>query len=173
MVDTPGHADFGGEVERVVGMVEGAILVVDAGEGPLAQTKFVLAKALRYGLRPILLLNKVDRPSVSEERCNEVESLVFDLFANLGASEEQLDFPVLYASAKEGWASSTFTKNPPDDAKNMSQLLDAVISHVPPPTASIDAPFQMLFHSGFHDGKGLLSWANIDWTYFFWTHTGW
>lgn len=144
MVDTPGHADFGGEVERVVGMVEGAILVVDAGEGPLAQTKFVLAKALRYGLRPILLLNKVDRPSVSEERCNEVESLVFDLFANLGASEEQLDFPVLYASAKEGWASSTFTKNPPDDAKNMSQLLDAVISHVPPPTASIDAPFQML-----------------------------
>ncbi|KAL4573469.1 hypothetical protein LXL04_020277 [Taraxacum kok-saghyz] len=86
MVDTPGHADFGGEVERVVGMVEGAILVVDAGEGPLAQTKFVLAKALRYGLRPILLLNKVDRPFVSEERCDEVESLVFDLFANLGAS---------------------------------------------------------------------------------------
>uniref|UniRef100_A0A5B6ZQ40 Tr-type G domain-containing protein n=1 Tax=Davidia involucrata TaxID=16924 RepID=A0A5B6ZQ40_DAVIN len=144
MVDTPGHADFGGEVERVVGMVEGAILVVDAGEGPLAQTKFVLAKALKYGLRPILLLNKVDRPAVSEERCNEVESLVFDLFANLGASEEQLDFPVLYASAKEGWASSTFTKNPPDDAKNMSLLLDAIIRHVPPPTASLDTPFQML-----------------------------
>ncbi|KAI6697294.1 hypothetical protein NL676_017413 [Syzygium grande] len=102
MVDTPGHADFGGEVERVVGMVEGAVLLVDAGEGPLAQTKFVLAKALKYGLRPILLLNKVDRPSVSEERCNEVESLVFDLFASLGATEEQLDFPVLYASAKEG-----------------------------------------------------------------------
>ncbi|XP_044466805.1 50S ribosomal subunit assembly factor BipA isoform X2 [Mangifera indica] len=144
MVDTPGHADFGGEVERVVGMVEGAILVVDAGEGPLAQTKFVLAKALKYGLRPILLLNKVDRPAVSEERCNEVESLVFDLFANLGATEEQLDFPVLYASAKEGWASSTFTKDPPGDAKNMSQLLDAVIRHVPPPNASLEAPFQML-----------------------------
>ncbi|KAL3502709.1 hypothetical protein ACH5RR_037158 [Cinchona calisaya] len=144
MVDTPGHADFGGEVERVVGMVEGAILVVDAGEGPLAQTKFVLAKALKYGLRPILLLNKVDRPAVTEERCNEVESLVFDLFANLGASEEQLDFPVLYASAKEGWASSNYTKYPPDDAKNMSQLLDAIIRHVPPPTASLDAPFQML-----------------------------
>ncbi|KAK9285503.1 hypothetical protein L1049_024697 [Liquidambar formosana] len=140
MVDTPGHADFGGEVERVVGMVEGAILVVDAGEGPLAQTKFVLAKALKYGLRPILLLNKVDRPAVSEERCDEVESLVFDLFANLGATEEQLEFPVLYASAKEGWASSTFTKNPPDDARNMSQLLDAVIRHVPPPTASLDMP---------------------------------
>ncbi|XP_062153477.1 uncharacterized protein LOC133861698 [Alnus glutinosa] len=144
MVDTPGHADFGGEVELVVGMVEGAILVVDAGEGPLAQTKFVLAKALKYGLRPILLLNKVDRPAVSEERCNEVESLVFDLFANLGATEEQLDFPVLYASAKEGWTSTTFTKDPPADARNMSELLDAVIKHVPPPTANIDAPFKML-----------------------------
>ncbi|XP_014524414.1 uncharacterized protein LOC106780634 isoform X2 [Vigna radiata var. radiata] len=144
MVDTPGHADFGGEVERVVGMVEGAILVVDAGEGPLAQTKFVLAKALKYGLRPVLLLNKVDRPSVTEETCNEVESLVFDLFANLGATEEQLDFPVLYASAKEGWASTTFTKDPPAETKNMSQLLDAVVTHVPPPNANTDAPFQML-----------------------------
>ncbi|GAB2274757.1 hypothetical protein Dimus_009530 [Dionaea muscipula] len=144
MVDTPGHADFGGEVERVVGMVEGAILVVDAGEGPLAQTKFVLAKALKYGLHPILLLNKVDRHSVSEERCNEVESLVFDLFANLGASEEQLDFPVLYASAKEGWASSTFTKSPPDEARNMAELLDTIVRHVPSPTANLDAPFQML-----------------------------
>ncbi|CAK7323987.1 unnamed protein product [Dovyalis caffra] len=144
MVDTPGHADFGGEVERVVGMVEGAILVVDAGEGPLAQTKFVLAKALKYGIRPILLLNKVDRPAVSEERCDEVESLVFDLFANLGATEEQLDFPVLYASAKEGWASSSFTKDPPADSKNMAQLLDAIIRHVPSPKANLDAPFQML-----------------------------
>ncbi|KAL2328146.1 hypothetical protein Fmac_021573 [Flemingia macrophylla] len=144
MVDTPGHADFGGEVERVVGMVEGAILVVDAGEGPLAQTKFVLAKALKFGLRPILLLNKVDRPSVTEETCDEVEGLVFDLFANLGATEEQLDFPVLYASAKEGWASSTFTKDPPAQAKNMSQLLDTVVRHVPSPSASINKPFQML-----------------------------
>ncbi|GKV02790.1 hypothetical protein SLEP1_g15179 [Rubroshorea leprosula] len=125
-------------------MVEGAILVVDAGEGPLAQTKFVLAKALKYGLRPILLLNKVDRPAVSEERCNEVETLVFDLFANLGATEEQLDFPVLYASAKEGWASSTFTKDPPTEQRNMSQLLDTIIKHVPSPKASLDAPFQML-----------------------------
>ncbi|CAL9132509.1 unnamed protein product [Musa textilis] len=144
MVDTPGHADFGGEVERVVGMVEGAVLVVDAGEGPLAQTKFVVAKALKLGLRPILLLNKVDRPSVSEETCNEVESLVFDLFANLGATEEQLDFPVLYASAKEGWASLTFTKNPAADARNMSPLLDAIIKHVPSPAANLEAPFQML-----------------------------
>ncbi|XP_068664454.1 uncharacterized protein [Aristolochia californica] len=144
MVDTPGHADFGGEVERVVGMVEGAILVVDACEGPLAQTRFVLAKALKYGLRPILLLNKVDKVTVSEERCNEVESLVFDLFANLGATEEQLDFPVLYASAKAGWASSTFIKNPDNDVTNMSQLLDAILNHVPPPTASLDVPFRML-----------------------------
>ncbi|KAJ4840946.1 hypothetical protein Tsubulata_023075 [Turnera subulata] len=144
MVDTPGHADFGGEVERVVGMVEGAILVVDAGEGPLAQTKFVVAKALKYGIRPLLLLNKVDRLEVTEERCNEVESLVFDLFANLGATDEQLEFPVLYASAKQGWASSTFTKDPPADAKNMSQLLDAIVNHVPPPNASLDDPFQML-----------------------------
>ncbi|EPS59381.1 hypothetical protein M569_15427, partial [Genlisea aurea] len=144
MVDTPGHADFGGEVERVVGMVEGAVLVVDAGEGPLAQTKFVLAKALKYGLRPLLLLNKVDRPSVTEERCSEVESLVFDLFANLGATEEQLEFPVLYASAKEGWASLSYTKNPPDDSRNMAALLDAIVRHVPPPTVNIDGPFQML-----------------------------
>ncbi|WVZ03120.1 hypothetical protein V8G54_023926 [Vigna mungo] len=155
MVDTPGHADFGGEVERVVGMVEGAILVVDAGEGPLAQTKFVLAKALKYGLRPILLLNKVDRPSVTEETCDEVESLVFDLFANLGATEEQLDFPVLYASAKEGWASTTFTKDPPAETKNMSQLLDAVVTHVPAPNANTDAPFQML------DCKVLIQWADL------------
>ncbi|KAI3994880.1 hypothetical protein MKX01_037431 [Papaver californicum] len=132
MVDTPGYADFGGEVERVVGMVEGAILV------------FVLAKALKYGLLPFLLLNKVDRPSVTEERCDEVESLVFDLFANLGATEEQLDFPVLYASAKQGWASSTFTKESAADSKNMSQLLDAVVKHVLAPKANLDTPFQML-----------------------------
>lgn len=144
MVDTPGHADFGGEVERVVGMVEGAILVVDAGEGPLAQTKFVVAKALKRGIRPILLLNKVDRPSVSEERCGEVESLIFDLFANLGASEEQLEFPVLYASAKEGWASQTFTKQPAADQRNMSALLDSILKYVPPPQGDLEAPFRML-----------------------------
>ncbi|KAJ3695252.1 hypothetical protein LUZ60_000629 [Juncus effusus] len=144
MVDTPGHADFGGEVERVVGMVEGAVLVVDAGEGPLAQTKFVLSKALKYGIRPILLLNKVDRPSVSEETCNEVESLVFDLFANLGATEEQLDFPVLYASAKEGWASLKYTKCPCENEKNMAPLLDSILKYVPPPNANLEEPFQML-----------------------------
>ncbi|MCO5571830.1 hypothetical protein L7F22_025578 [Adiantum nelumboides] len=144
VVDTPGHADFGGEVERVIGMVEGAILVVDAGEGPLAQTKFVVAKALKLGLRPILLLNKVDRPTVTAERCGEVESLIFDLFANLGATEEQLEFPVLYASAKEGWASRTFVKAPKEEERNMAPLLDAVLKFVPPPKGETKAPFQML-----------------------------
>lgn len=144
VVDTPGHADFGGEVERVIGMVEGAILVVDAGEGPLAQTKFVVAKALKFGLRPILLLNKVDRPTVTAERCGEVESQIFDLFANLGATEEQLEFPVLYASAKEGWASRTFVKEPKEEERNMAPLLDAVLKFVPPPKGEIKAPFQML-----------------------------
>ncbi|CAM6121657.1 unnamed protein product [Calypogeia fissa] len=143
MVDTPGHADFGGEVERVVGMVDGAVLVVDAGEGPLAQTKFVVAKALSRGIRPILLLNKVDRPSVTEERCGEVESMIFDLFANLGATDEQLEFPVLYASAKEGWASREFTKGGIPD-QNMSPLLDAIIQHVAAPKGDLHAPFQML-----------------------------
>ncbi|CAN1816502.1 50S ribosomal subunit assembly factor BipA [Linum perenne] len=145
MVDTPtpGHAGFDDQVELGVGMAEGAILVVDACEGPLAQAKFVLTKVLKYGLKPILLLNNVDRPSVSEERCNEVESLVYDLFANLGATEKQLDFPVLYASAKEGWASSTYTKDPPAEARNMSELLDAIIRHVPSPNTSIDRPFRM------------------------------
>eukprot|EP00249_Psilotum_nudum_P022715 c28620_g1_i1 orf=1236-2924(-) len=143
VVDTPGHADFGGEVERVVGMVEGAVLVVDAGEGPLAQTKFVVAKALKLGLRPILLLNKVDRPTVNLERCGEVESMVFDLFANLGASDEQLDFPVLYASAKEGWASQMFVKDPSGEERSMAPLLDTIVKHVPPPNGDLQSPFQM------------------------------
>ncbi|CAN1184940.1 50S ribosomal subunit assembly factor BipA [Linum perenne] len=122
MVDTPtpGHAGFDDQVELGVGMAEGAILVVDACEGPLAQAKFVLTKVLKYGLKPILLLNNVDRPS-----------------------EKQLDFPVLYASAKEGWASSTYTKDPPAEARNMSELLDAIIRHVPSPNTSIDRPFRM------------------------------
>ncbi|KAG6553221.1 hypothetical protein Mapa_004955 [Marchantia paleacea] len=146
MLDTPGHADFGGEVERVVGMVEGAVLVVDAGEGPLAQTRFVVAKALARGIRPILLLNKVDRSSVTQKRCGEVESMIFDLFANMGASDEQLDFPVLYASAKEGWASREFTKGGTveENKMGMGPLLDAIVEHVQPPSGDLKAPFQML-----------------------------
>src|SRR3974390_1773473 len=100
IVDTPGHADFGGEVERILSMVDGAIVLVDAAEGPLPQTKFVVSKALKVGLRPIVAINKVDR---SDARPQQVASEVFDLFAALDASEEQLDFPVLYGSAKEGW----------------------------------------------------------------------
>src|ERR1700693_548223 len=100
IVDTPGHADFGGEVERILGMVDGALVLVDAAEGPLPQTKFVVAKALQVGLKPIVVINKVDRP---DARPTEVINEVFDLFAALDASEEQLDFPVLYGSAKEGW----------------------------------------------------------------------
>src|SRR5436189_360930 len=100
IVDTPGHADFGGEVERILGMVDGAIVLVDAAEGPLPQTKFVVSKALKVGLKPIVAINKVDRP---DARPQVVANEVFDLFAALDASEEQLDFPVLYGSAKEGW----------------------------------------------------------------------
>src|SRR6185436_13529212 len=100
IVDTPGHADFGGEVERILNMVDGAIVLVDAAEGPLPQTKFVLSKALARGLRPIVAINKIDRP---DERHAEVLNEIFDLFAALAATDEQLDFPVLYGSSKEGW----------------------------------------------------------------------
>ena len=100
IVDTPGHADFGGEVERILNMVDGAVLLVDAAEGPMPQTKFVLQKALKIGLRPIVCINKIDRP---DERHNEVVNEVFDLFAALDANDEQLDFPILYGSAKQGW----------------------------------------------------------------------
>lgn len=151
VVDTPGHADFGGEVERVVGMVEGAVLVVDAGEGPLAQTKFVVAKALNLGIRPLLLLNKVDRSAVTEQRCGEVESSIFDLFANLGATEDQLDFPVLYASAKEGWVSRTYTKGEGDYVRSMAPLMDAIIDHIHPPKGDVNAPFRMLISMMEHD----------------------
>ena len=103
IVDTPGHADFGGEVERILSMVDGVLLLVDAAEGPMPQTKFVLGKALRLGLRPIVVINKVDRP---DQRAHAVHDEVFDLFAALGATDEQLDFPTLFASAREGWATA-------------------------------------------------------------------
>ncbi|GAB4823663.1 hypothetical protein N2152v2_010709 [Parachlorella kessleri] len=144
-VDTPGHADFGGEVERVLGMVDGAVLLVDATEGPLSQTKFVVEKALKRGLHPLVVLNKVDRPSATETRCDEVHSAAFDVFAHLGATEEQLDFPVLFASAREGWAS---TKLPPageaPPGASMAPLLDALIDHVPAPAGNLADPFSFL-----------------------------
>nr|WP_321442864.1 translational GTPase TypA [uncultured Cohaesibacter sp.] len=126
IVDTPGHADFGGEVERILHMVDGVIVLVDAAEGPMPQTKFVVSKALKLGLRPIVAINKIDKP---EQRADEVLDEVFDLFANLDANEEQLDFPVLYGSAKNGWMALE-----PDGPKtDMEPLFDLVVKHVPPP----------------------------------------
>ena len=137
IVDTPGHADFGGEVERILSMVDGVLLLVDASEGPMPQTKFVTAKALALGLKPIIVINKVDKP---EERSFEVQDEVFDLFAALDASDEQLDFQTIFASAKNGWAGST-----PDDRDNgMSIIFDKIIEHVPAPEGDRDAPFAML-----------------------------
>jgi len=136
IVDTPGHADFGGEVERILNMVDGAIVLVDAAEGPMPQTKFVVSKALKIGLRPIVCVNKIDKP---EERHVEVVNEVFDLFANLDASDEQLDFPIIYGSAKNGWMS----KDPAVRTSDMSALFETVISHVPAPTVE-PGPFRLL-----------------------------
>src|ERR1700694_1103563 len=137
IVDTPGHADFGGEVERILNMVEGAIVLVDAAEGPLPQTKFVVSKALKVGLRPIVAINKVDRP---DARPSEVASEVFDLFAALDATEEQLDFPVLYGSAKQGWMAAS--PEGPKDA-GMQPLFDLILRHVAAPTVE-EGPFRMI-----------------------------
>jgi len=137
IVDTPGHADFGGEVERILNMVDGALVLVDAAEGPLPQTKFVVSKALKMGLKPIVVINKVDR---ADARATEVLDEVFDLFAALDASEEQLDFPILYGSAKEGWMAAS--ADGPKDA-GMRPLFDLVLEHVPEPTVE-DGPFRLL-----------------------------
>jgi GTP-binding protein len=138
IVDTPGHADFGGEVERILSMVDGVLLLVDAAEGPMPQTKFVLGKALRLGLRPIVVVNKVDRP---DQRAHTVHDEVFDLFAALGASDAQLDFPTLFASAREGWA----TADPTDPrGAGMAPLFELIGRHVAPPRVDPDGPFVML-----------------------------
>jgi GTP-binding protein len=137
IVDTPGHADFGGEVERILNMVDGALVLVDAAEGPLPQTKFVVSKALKVGLKPIVVINKVDR---SDARPTEVVNEVFDLFAALDASDEQLDFPILYGSAKEGWMAASAAG--PKDA-GMAPLFDLIARHVAPPKVD-DGPFRLL-----------------------------
>src|SRR5476651_1828038 len=126
IVDTPGHADFGGEVERVLSMVDGVVLLVDAAEGPMPQTKFVLGKALNLGLRPIVLINKIDR---GDARPDEVVNEVFDLFVALEASDAQLDFPVLYSSGRAGWC----VKDLKDEKKDLDPLFDTILSYVEAP----------------------------------------
>jgi len=137
VVDTPGHADFGGEVERILSMVDSAIVLVDAAEGPMPQTKFVVGKALKIGLRPIVVINKIDRP---DARHVEVVNEVFDLFAALDATDEQLDFPILYGSGRDGWVSEN-PEGPKD--KGLAPLFDLVLKHVPAPTVH-PGPFRMI-----------------------------
>ena len=137
IIDTPGHADFGGEVERILSMVDGVVLLVDAAEGPMPQTKFVLGKALKLGLRPIVLINKIDRP---DERKDEVLNEIFDLFAAMDADEHQLDFPHLYSSAKQGWAAND-AEGPKD---NMDPLFKLIIEHVPKPKIDTTGEFSLL-----------------------------
>ena len=137
IIDTPGHADFGGEVERILNMVDGVIVLVDAAEGALPQTKFVLTKALARGIKPIVVVNKVDR---QDARPDEVHTEMFDLFAALGASDDQLDFPMLYASGRNGWADSTLD----GPRKDLAPMFDLVMSHVPPTRLDKEAPFAMV-----------------------------
>ncbi|MDJ0725532.1 MAG: translational GTPase TypA [Prochloraceae cyanobacterium] len=136
IVDTPGHADFGGEVERVLGMVDGCILIVDANEGPMPQTRFVLKKALEKGLRPIVVVNKIDRPNCTPDGAVDK---VFDLFVELGADDDQCDFTTLYASGLQGFAKETLE----GEGKDMQPLFEAILHHVPPPAGDIDRPLQL------------------------------
>ena len=137
IIDTPGHADFGGEVERVLSMTDGVILLTDAAEGPMPQTKFVLSKALAQGLKPIVIVNKIDRP---DGRPDSVIDEVFDLFVSLDASDEQLDFPILYAAGRDGWC----VKDLEDPKENLHALLDLILDHVEPPKVEANKPFAML-----------------------------
>ena len=137
IIDTPGHADFGGEVERILSMVDGVVLLVDAAEGPMPQTKFVLGKALKLGLEPIVVINKIDR---SDARSDEVLDEIFDLFVSLDATDSQLDFPVIYASGRSGWAVNDLN----DPRENLDALFDMVLVHVNEPKSDIEAPFSMI-----------------------------
>ncbi|MFK7973916.1 MAG: translational GTPase TypA [Rickettsiaceae bacterium] len=137
IIDTPGHADFGGEVERILSMVDGVVLLVDAAEGPMPQTKFVLGKALKLGLRPIVVINKIDR---SDQRADEVLDEIFDLFMSLDANNDQLDFPVIYASGRSGWA----VKELEDARENLNALFDIILEHVPAPKSDTDSPFSII-----------------------------
>ncbi|WP_440679145.1 translational GTPase TypA [Candidatus Pelagibacter sp. HIMB1517] len=152
IIDTPGHADFGGEVERILGMTDGVILLVDAAEGPMPQTKFVLSKALAQGLKPIVVINKVDR---SDARSKDVINEIFDLFVALDANDQQLDFPVLYASGRDGWCNYELDQ----PRENLHPLLDLILNHVPEPDVDLSKPFAMLstlLHSDSFLGRCLI-----------------
>ena len=137
IIDTPGHADFGGEVERVLRMADGALLLLDAAEGPMPQTRFVLRKALECGLKPIVVVNKIDRP---DARSHDVVAETLELFLDLGAEEQVADFPYVFASAKEGYA----TSDPDQPGDSMQPLLEMLLEHVPGPEVDVDRPLQML-----------------------------
>src|SRR5574337_702426 len=137
IVDTPGHADFGGEVERVLNMVDGVLLLVDAVDGPMPQTRFVLRKALELGHKAIVVINKVDRPNA---RLNHVANATFDLFIDLGATDEQAEFPIVYTDAIRG----TATLNPKDEGVDLQPLFDTILEYIPAPRVEPDAPTQML-----------------------------
>jgi GTP-binding protein len=165
IVDTPGHADFGGEVERIMGMVDGALLLVDAAEGPLPQTRFVLSKALKQGLRVMLVINKVDRP---DARVDHVVNATFDLFMDLGADEKQADFPIIYACARQGWATEKFedvtrlleTKG---EGASLRPLFDTILRHVPAPRADEAGSFQlMVANLAYSDYVGRLAIGRVN-----------
>ncbi|MDD5262419.1 MAG: translational GTPase TypA [Methylacidiphilales bacterium] len=161
IVDTPGHADFGGEVERIMRMIDCVMLVVDAFDGPQAQTKFVLRKALEAKLRPMVFINKVDREN---SRPHAVLDMIFELFLELNATDEQLDFPVLYGSAKEGFATKEWKGSVTDEmrAQGMQALYETIVSHVPPPAADLDAHFQMLVANlDYSDYVGRIAYGKI------------
>lgn len=167
IVDTPGHADFGGEVERILGMVDGAVLLVDAAEGPLPQTRFVLQKALEKGQRVILCINKVDRPEVSDGvRTKEVVNHVFDLFIDLGATEEQADFPIVYACARDGWCTRDPEEIPAlisgEKKGSLEPLFELIVDTIAPPEVDQDKPFQMIISNlGWSDFVGRLAIGRV------------
>src|SRR6201993_3887549 len=155
IVDTPGHSDFGGEVERALKIVDGVMLLVDASEGPLPQTRYVLSKALEAKLPPIVVINKIDRP---DARVQEVLNEVYDLFIDLDASEDQLDFPVLYTNAKLGQAST----DPAVPGTDLMPLFDAILSTIPPPKGAADGPLQVLVANlDYSDYLGRLAIARV------------
>ncbi|MCD6049373.1 MAG: typA [Verrucomicrobia bacterium] len=155
IVDTPGHADFGGEVERIMNMIDGVLLVVDSAEGPQAQTRFVLRKALEAGAKPIVVINKIDRENANPKK---VLDLVFELFMSLGATDEQLDFPFIYCSAKQGYAKLELT----DDSTTMEPLFEGIVKHIPPPRAHASTGFQLLVANlDYNDYVGRIAFGKI------------